>query len=283
MAIVSFIGDGNKETGNTASVIATATYMAIKHNMKILLISTNFNENTIREAFWKENKKRFSLLTSKTQTTTSMQSGIEGLNRVISSNKIEPRIIKDYTNVILRDRFDVLLGYNGDKDQYKDIQKRYVPIITVANQYYDMILVDVDRKLDNKIKDDIINSSDIKVVTTNQRLRDIQYVAEKIEKGEILDKRDIVLALGRYDENMKYNVKNITRNILRKRKLVNSIPYNTRFYEALQEGTVIDLFLDFLRIKNKKDPNYIFIQEVDRLTNSIYETWEEVKVRKAMY
>ena len=92
-----------------------------------------------------------------------------------------------------------------------------------------------------------------------------------------------MLALGRYDENMKYNVKNITRNILRKRKLVNSIPYNTRFYEALQEGTVIDLFLDFLRIKNKKDPNYIFIQEVDRLTNSIYETWEEVKVRKAMY
>ncbi|MCI9063876.1 MAG: hypothetical protein HFJ17_04670 [Clostridia bacterium] len=280
MAIVTFCGDGNKETGNTAAAIATATYMAIKHNIKILLISTNFNENTTKECFWTDKSKRTIIPGGQNQAAATIQSGIEGLSRLIGSSKIEPRMIKDYTNMILRDRLDVLLGYNGEKKQYRIIQTIYPQLIPVASKYYDMVIVDVDDKLEKQTQDEIVSVADIKVITTNQRIRDIQAVAGKLENNESVDKREIIVAVGRYDGSLKYNAKNITRSILRQKKIVNTVPYNGQYYEAMQEGMVIDLFLKLSQIKNKKDPSYMFIQEVERLTETINERWEEVRMRR---
>ena len=282
MAIVTFCGDGNKETGNTASVIATAAYMSIKHNMKILLISTNFNEDTVKECFWVEKKTKTVLPNGKTANVSAIQSGIEGLSRMISSSKIEPRIIKDYTRVILKDRFDVLLGYNGVRTQYKEIQRIYPQVIAVSSKYYDMVIVDLDRKLDKDVKEEIIKISDIKVITTNQRIKDIQSVVEKLQNNEVTNKKDVLMVMGKYDNNLKFNAKNVTRSILRQRKIINTVPYNGKFFEAMQEGTIIDLFLDLLRLKNKKDPNYFFLQEIDRLTESINEKWEEVRMKRGI-
>ena len=40
------------------------------------------------------------------------------------------------------------------------------------------------------------------------------------------------------------------------------------FFEATQEGTVIDLFLNFMRIKDK-DENYKFVEELKSLNETI--------------
>ena len=69
-------------------------------------------------------------------------------------------------------------------------------------------------------------------------------------------------------EDTKYNAKNITRSILKSKDLINTIPYNNLFFEATQEGTVIDLFLNLMRIKDK-DSNYNFVEEIKRLHETI--------------
>ena len=69
-------------------------------------------------------------------------------------------------------------------------------------------------------------------------------------------------------DETKYNAKNITRNLLRRKDIINTIPYNTLFFEATQEGTVIDLFLNFMRIK-EKDENYKFVEELKSLNETI--------------
>ena len=45
MAIITFKSNEIKETGQTLSVAAVATQIAIEHNYKVLLVSTNFNLN----------------------------------------------------------------------------------------------------------------------------------------------------------------------------------------------------------------------------------------------
>jgi len=50
----------------------------------------------------------------------------------------------------------------------------------------------------------------------------------------------------------------------------------------MQEGTVIDLFLNLLRSRNKKDHSYFFLQEVERLDKDINEKWEEVRMSKGI-
>ena len=276
MAIVTFWGNSEKETGNTYSSIAIATYMSIEHNMKILLITTNFNENTLRASFWEEKTK--SSLIGGNKGVSTIQNGIEGISRMVSSNKIEPRMIRDYTNVILSNRFDVLLGYNGDAEQYREIQKIYPQVISVANQFYDMVIIDLDKRLQKETKNEILKISDVTVITTDQKIRNIQ----RIEEGQLINNGNSLIAIGKYDDTLKSNARNISRNILRKRKIVNTIPYNGVFTEAVQEGKVIDKFLDLLRMQNKKDSNYIFIQEVGRLTRDIIDKIEEVRVKRSM-
>lgn len=279
MAIITFRSNGIKETGNTSAAIATATFMSIKHNMKILLISTGTNEGTVKESFWTNSKKR---TLNKHQTlSTIQQNGIEGLSRIISSGKIEPRIIRDYTKVILAGgRFDVLLGYDGEKSEYQEIQEIYPQIISVASQYYDIVIVDLDKKLTESVKERIIQTSDIIVTTTCQKIKDMQTLNEYINQNNVMTEANTLTAIGRYDEGLKCNIKNATRSIFKKRKNINSIPYNRKFYEAMQEGRVIDLFLELPRIKNKNDSNYFFLQEIQRLSEDIMQKWEEIRIKR---
>ena len=58
MSIVTFFSEDMKETGQSMSVAAIATAMAIEHNYKILLISTDFLDKTLENCFWNQNAKR---------------------------------------------------------------------------------------------------------------------------------------------------------------------------------------------------------------------------------
>ena len=80
-------------------------------------------------------------------------------------------------------------------------------------------------------------------------------------------------------ENTKYNAKNISRNLLKTKDIINTIPYNNLFFESTQEGTVIDLFLTFMRIK-EKDSNYNFVQELKNLNEVIKEKYELLQMTK---
>lgn len=51
MAVITFCSNEIKETGQTLSMAAIASYMAIEHNYKILMISTGFNDLTWKIAF----------------------------------------------------------------------------------------------------------------------------------------------------------------------------------------------------------------------------------------
>ena len=57
MAIITFYSTDYKETGQTVSMAAIITYMAIKHNYKMLGISTSFRDITLENCFWKQEKQ----------------------------------------------------------------------------------------------------------------------------------------------------------------------------------------------------------------------------------
>ena len=47
MAIITFLNNEQKETGQTLSSIAIATMYGIEHNLNILLVTTDFNDETV--------------------------------------------------------------------------------------------------------------------------------------------------------------------------------------------------------------------------------------------
>ena len=56
MAIVAFWSEEEKETGQTMSMVALSTYMAIEHNYRILDISANFKDQTLENSYWDTTK-----------------------------------------------------------------------------------------------------------------------------------------------------------------------------------------------------------------------------------
>ena len=92
MAVVSFWGNNTKETGQTLSVVALGTEMAIDHNNKILIVSTGFNETTMEDCFW-EKKKNNGIIPENGVKTGGIANGFEGLIKVIQSNRTSSNII----------------------------------------------------------------------------------------------------------------------------------------------------------------------------------------------
>lgn len=278
MAIVTFYTNCKQETGNTVSALALATYLGIVKNKKILFISTSLNDNSIKQAFWPEQDKKKSGLFGP-NTNIASENGIEGLDRIIRSNKISPDIVTDYTKVALKSRLELLMGYNGSEDQYKEIQNLYPQVISLATKCYDMVIVDIDKQLEMKTKMEITNLSDVVVAMTTQKMENIDKLIKLMAEGVILKKHKTIITLGKYDDKVKYNAKNISRNVLRQKEIINTVPYNSVLFEAVQEGKIIDIFLKFLSLKTK-DENYIFLEEIKRLSEDIEKKQREVQMTR---
>ncbi len=278
MAIITFKSNEMKETAQTLSIAAVATQMAIEHNYKILLVSTNFKDKTLEECFWKVNKKAPLVNIMGKPATVGIESGVEGLTRVISSNKTSPEIVKNYSKIILRDRLDILPSPSiTEYRDYENISAAYLEILQLANRYYDIILVDLSKKMPEQYAENIAQISDVVVVNLTQRLKSIDDFIELREQEEFYRRKNIMLLIGRYDAFSKYNTKNITR-YMKERKPVNVIPYNTLFFEACSEAKIIDFFL---KIKNidESDRNYLFVKEVANMGNNLIYKLQELQMK----
>lgn len=198
-----------------------------------------------------------------------MEDGIEGLAKIIKSNKLSPENITNYTKIIFKDRLEVLKTFKGERQEYEEIKEVYPDIINLANNYYDIVLVDLDREIKDNISDTILQNSNLIIANLSQRLMSINDFIKLREQKSILNSKKTLVLINRYDKFSKYTVKNITRYMGEKNK-VSTIPYNTLFFEACEEAKVPDLFLK-LRKVDEEDRNGFFLSEVRRtMENIIY-------------
>jgi len=164
MPIVAFCSKDIKETGQSLSLAALATYMSIKHNNKTLLISTDFKQRTLEDCFWKQSDNKVNPLEIDLpgELITQLDSGVEGLLKLILTNRATPEIIKNYSKTVLKDRLDVLVSpITKDQSEYNKIIQSYVDIVKLASQYYDLVLIDMNKEMNSIDFEKIINISDV--------------------------------------------------------------------------------------------------------------------------
>ena len=278
MAIVTFCSNEIKETGQTLSLAAVATYMAIEHNYKILIVSTSFNELTLENCFWEYEKIRPTGLIKKDEKV-GIESGIEGLVKALKSNRTSNEIIKNYSRIVLRDRLDVLISpATKSYQEYSEIAENYVDILQTAKRYYDLIFVDLNKKMPRKEMAAVLQLSDVILVNITQKLKSMNDFMTLRETNDFYKRKNIMLTIGRYDENSKYNVKNITR-YLKEKKMVSAVPYNTLFFEACSEGQIIEFILKAKNISDVTDSNNIFIKELKSLDENIMFKLQELQMK----
>lgn len=267
MSIVTFWSNGKEETGKTLSIAAIATYMAIEHNYKILVLSTGYKDKTLKNCFWEEKKIRKNLGLFGPNTDIALEEGITGLAKVMNSNRLTAEDITNYTKIVFKDRLEILQSFSGEKSDYDNIKQIYPDIINLANNYYDLVFVDLDNELGENLKNQIMENSNLIVANISQRLSSINKFMELRKEKPILNSKKVLLLIGRHDKYSKYTVKNITRYMGEKNK-VSTIPYNTLFFESAEEAKVPDLFLRIRKI-DEEDRNGFFLSEVKRTAENI--------------
>ena len=278
MAIITFYSNDKKETGQTMSLAAIATSMAIEHNYKILIVSTAFNDLSLENCFMEyEDIRKTGLITN--DSGVNLSAGVEGLIKILNSNKATTEIVKSYSKIILKDRLDLLLSpVTNSFQEYVKITPYYIDILQNANRYYDMVFVDVNKKMPQNDKISILQMSNIVVMNLAQRLKTINDFIALREANDFYKKKNVMLAVGRYDRESKYNKKNITR-YLKEKKLISVIPYNTLFFEACSEGEIIDFLLKIKSITDSTDDNFIFMKEIKDIINNITFKLQELQMK----
>lgn len=282
MSVVTFWSNGKEQTGKTLSIAAIATYMAIEHEMKILVISTTDKDDTLENCFierTRRQKQGFSLFAPKPgefaprTSGADMQNGMAGLIKIARSNKIAPDVIRNYTKVIFK-TFEILFSANTPGE---NVASYFPDIINAANQYYDLVLVDLDANIDDATQRQIMQNSNLIIANVNQKISSVEEFAEQRKENDILSSKKTLIMMGKYDKFSKYTTKNVARMIGVKERDVLAIPYNTLYFEAAEEAEVPNLFL---RIRNigQDDRNYVFIENVKRSMDTILYKIQELQM-----
>ena len=280
MAVIAFWSNEEKETGQSLSMVALTTYMAIEHNYRILEINTGFQDTTIEDSYWNLEKAENLVknLTNKKKEEVVFESGIEGLVKIITSNKTSSTIVSNYTKIVFKDRLDVLLApKTKDYEEYKEIAQYYTDILQVANRNYDLVFIDISKRMPQEQIDKILEMADVIVVNITQKLKVINRYLELRTENTFFKKNNILINIGRYDKFSKYNVKNVSR-YMHEKKSVLAIPYNTLFFESCSEGKVADFFVR-LRSVEAEDRNAVFMQEIDRFTKALIYKLQELQMK----
>lgn len=275
MAILSFWSENRKETGQTLSIVAIATYMSIERNYRTLVIDATFDDETMERCFWKVGKNSNDIKSALNQGKIDVSSGTRGLMNAIASNKTTPEIISNYARVVFNKRLDVLTGVkNQTSQEYIESFKYYVDLISAANQYYDLVIVDLPKTKQLDGLKEILQKSDMVAYTMPQNLKQIDYFKEhKKELAEL--SKSMVPFLGNVDLGCKYNPKNVA-SYLRAKK-TGYVIHNNTFLEAASESQVADFFLKTRLYKKSFDQNTRFFEVLNETSNKIIQRFEEIK------
>lgn len=275
MPIITFWSDGKHETGKTVSMAAIGTALSIENNYKTLLFNANYNDTTLEDCFWEEQKDS-KVNIAKNSKMVDISEGITGISKAIASNKASPEIIPNYTKTIFKNRLEVLTDKNVLAEDYDRQKPLFKEIIKMANRYYDIVFVDLNGELNDPVVKSILECSSIVIVTTSQKLQQIKEYTKLKKEGNQIQNKNIILLLGRYDKNSKYTSKNIGRYI--GENTVFAVPYNTLFFEACNEGKVVDYFIRY-RKSNATERNSLFVKSVQEVAEGIIYKLKEVQMK----
>lgn len=270
MAIVTFFNNEPKETGQTLSSVAIASIYGIEHNLDILLLPTDFNDPTVNECFFANKNGIRKIVDSFTKGNgTDFSNGAEGLVRMFAANRANKDVIKSYTKPVLHDRLDILVPPQTTVIQdFQNLTSFYPAIIEAANQVYDIVLVDLSKNLKKDAYERILEITHIPILMLKQEKKSADNFMELKSESQFFSKQNLLLGIGKYDNDCLYTSKNIGR-YLREKQIPLAIPYNPHFYDNSTKGKVIDYFLATRNLTFKDGVEGYFYDELRRDVDEI--------------
>lgn len=264
MPIVSFWNPvESAQTSNTSSIVAVASMLLWKSKYKALITQTHYSDFTLESAFFNMDK-----LGNKGSLDIA-DTGIDALDRLLRSNKLSPESIPNYAKSIYNGILELLYGtFKNDLDSYSRIMETFPLILDYANQFYDIVLVDLNKGTTNQEVNKILQKSDLIVLTMSQSMLILKKAFAAMDTLKVLQEKPIIPVIGKYDRFSKFSERNIARAFNFKKKMY-TLPYNTQFFDACNDGTLAKFMFENRKADPGIDRNGFFISETEKLVDAI--------------
>lgn len=278
MAVIGFWGGDTKESGQTLSATAIATYMCVEHNLRTLLVDATFHDDTMERCFWRVGNDNKSTVAMLNKGKIDISSGAEGLVSAIASNKTTPEIITNFTRVVFKNRLDVLCGLKTNvPTEFTKSLMLYKDLLLFANKYYDLVFIDLEKTLSKETTRVLLENCHVIVYSFSPNLRQIStYLTDMRKNSDILKPEKVIPLLSKADDKSKYNQKNVTR-FIKNKKEVAAVPYSPIFMEAASEAGVANFYLQARLSAATSARNSLFLKSVDNTCKTINKKLEELK------
>ncbi|WP_438350945.1 chromosome partitioning protein ParA [Paenibacillus sp. FA6] len=262
MGQVAFWSNRHGQTGNTANMIAVSMLIGIEYLTKILISHTHWEMSTLESTLLKERKLHYGF----NQNYTNI--GMDALERLAKSNRLDPTNVKDYAIPILRDRLDLIVGTSKPyEEMYVAVNGVLGSILNAAKSYYDISFIDVNSGTKNILTNSVLSTSDLVVVNLNQNINVLNEFFN--ETPDCLTDKKYLIVLGQYDGHSKYTAANIQR-MFKCEVPIFTIPHSAGFMDACNDKSVVEFFLRNKNVRTNHDNN-LFMVEVRKLAKGIME------------
>ena len=113
MSIVTFWNDERDQTGKTLTSISVATRMAIERNYRILLISTSFQDNTMKNCFWGDEVQKTLKLFGVKNNNIAVENGVVSVTNGVIGGKYKVQATIADTEISATADFEVVAKSKG--------------------------------------------------------------------------------------------------------------------------------------------------------------------------
>ncbi|PAF33637.1 ParA family protein [Paenibacillus sp. 7516] len=230
-------------SGSTSSAVISAYAMALQYRTRVLLVNTGPVGSGIEaplpsmELGQADSLFRFE------------EGGWDAVERLHISGSLNKHNLKDYAKPLLRDRLDLLTGRINQMERTpKEHIETLKALLEVANEYYDMVLLDVDRE--GMDATDLLVQADYVVVNLTQNMRDLELFFEHI-KPDKLSSQNMHVVINKYDPQARATLNNIRRSFGYKGS-ISIVPYTTAFLDAVNRRDTAT-YLQLEGLSNNRD------------------------------
>ena len=185
---------------STANLAAIATNIALKTNLRSVVMQSQYENNNLMQSFY-VNKKQGS-------SEAIGEQGIDELVRLLMSRKNDRDEIAATTYSFLGGKFNLLyetFKVNGEL-YYRDLQTCYDKILNAFSSIYDITFIDIEAGMSD-LSVALMKECDYVVYNLSQE----KVLLDKLFSSGLIDYDKAIFIIGNYDAESSLSYKNISR------------------------------------------------------------------------
>ncbi|MDP4095279.1 hypothetical protein OIN60_00540 [Paenibacillus sp. P96] len=261
MSIISFWSPEHGR-GNTSNSAAVGAMIGLDYDIRTLIARTQFGDSSLEGAFLKSKELQLR------NFAASTASGMDALERLFKTKRLEAASISNHTLSLEPGRLDLLTGTSKSYESaYEGIEHVIAAIFEEAKRYYQAIILDIEGGSTNAVSNQLLKSSDLVVVNLSQDIMSLERYISKEQWPSGLQETNRMILLGQYDPHSKYNMTNIRRKFGIKDPVF-ALPYCSEYRDAFNDRDVLGWFRRS-RNAGRRHGSYPFFQEVRKTAKEI--------------